>query len=137
MLSTCVELLQSSSNVVTPLFLTGSSLCVTVLAAGFFSARVKEYVRCKRKLSTEVNRLFDVNNGTLMLVKQYVVLSLVVAELVSKMSTSRSRWYVLYLALRTVRPTSLREYLLMMYHVNRARPLTGLSGIKAWFTSAL
>ena len=62
--------------------------------------------------------------------------SLVMADLIEAMATTRSRWYVLHLVVRSQRRTPVKEMLLDALHANKVQPLTGLKRLKALFTSA-
>lgn len=101
----------------------------------FTLARIREYKHCRRLLTEEINELYSVSllrRGFLFTTRT----SLVMARLIETMATTRSRWYVLHLVVRSLRRTPVKELFLDAMHVNTVRPLSGLEWIKALFTSA-
>lgn len=127
--------LMVSSPVVRQVYLHAGAFVVGTGVGVFTLARYREYRHCRRVLTEELVRLYSMS-----IVRRTVSFacetSLVMAELIETMATTRSRWYVLHLVVRSLRRTPVKEMFLDALHANRVQPLTGLKWIKAVFTSA-
>ena len=130
-----VDLFEVSSFAVQPVYIQAGCLLATVAAGAFTLARYREYRHCRYVLMRELIELYSMG-----MFHRWTYFasntSIVMADLMEAMATTRSRWYVLHLVLRALRRTPLRDLMLDALHANTARPLTGLDGLKALFVSA-
>lgn len=127
--------LMVSSPAVRQVYLHGGALVVGVGLCAFTLARYREYKYCRHVLTEELNKLYSM--GIIIRTVAFTCeTSLVMADLIEAMATTRSRWYVLHLVVRSLRRTPVKEMLLDALHANKVQPLTGLKRLKALFTSA-
>lgn len=130
-----LEELMVSSYAVQQVCLHTGIVVVGAASTVFTLARISEYRHCRRVLTEEINELYSVSfirRSFLFATRT----SLVMAHLMETMATTRSRWYVLHLVVRSLRRTPVKELLLDAMHVNTVRPLSGLEWVKALFTPA-
>lgn len=116
----------------------GTSALIVSTFGWYVSARIIEYRRCRARL----RKVLTVNTSTSTL--KFIVavvysgldISLTMAELMEVMSTTRSRRYVLYLAVKSIRQASVRELALGIMHINKPKKVTFFEWLKATFTVA-
>lgn len=129
-------------SVVTNLCTDALSMCtlgVTACFAWGLAARITEYYVCRAKLSKACKHTIKSAFFLRMVQEQKsrVRLSMTMAELLDKMGTTRSRWYVLRLAVRRIKQTSLREEALEWMDEAGPDYLTGWGRLAAWFKVAV
>lgn len=114
--------------------------CAVTVLFWYLCARTIEFLKCRARLQ----KVFTVTSSTSLL--QYIVtvvysgldVSLTMADLIDSMSATRSRRYVLYLAVKSIRQAPVRELALRILHMNKQRRYasTFLQRLVATFTVA-
>ena len=114
--------------------------CTVTALFWYLCVRTIEFLKCRARLQ----KVFTVTSSTSLL--QYIVtvvysgldVSLTMADLIDSMSATRSRRYVLYLAVKSVRQAPVRELALRILHMNKQRQYasTFLQRLVATFTVA-